>query len=167
MHRFLTCASALSRPALRAPAAQSMSRSSVRCYAKVKTETGFAGVEVVPDARERLVEVYTQTLEAIKAVPADAAYRKAVEGLTKHRLQVTRTARELADIEEAFEGQQVEELLILAQEELALIPRMVEYKPWVVDADHKEVQIIHKNYFDSGPSIQLEPKPEPEPAAAK
>ncbi|RWR81483.1 ETC complex I subunit [Cinnamomum micranthum f. kanehirae] len=55
--------------------------------AKVKETTGIVGLDVVPNAREVLISLYTKTLNEIKAVPEDEGYRKAVESFTKHRLQ--------------------------------------------------------------------------------
>ncbi|PRQ58699.1 putative NADH:ubiquinone reductase (H(+)-translocating) [Rosa chinensis] len=58
--------------------------------ARVKQTTGIVGLDVVPNAREVLIELYSKTLKEIQAVPKDEGYRKAVESFTRQRLQVCR-----------------------------------------------------------------------------
>jgi NADH dehydrogenase (ubiquinone) 1 alpha subcomplex subunit 5 len=55
----------------------------------------------------------------------------------------------LEKIEEKIQGGQVEELIVQAQDELQLIPKMAEWKPWEVSEDYK-VEIIEDD--DSVPS---------------
>ncbi len=56
--------------------------------ARVKETTGIVGLDVVPNAREVLIGLYTKTLKEIQAVPEDEGYRKAVESFTTQRLKV-------------------------------------------------------------------------------
>nr|POF12365.1 putative nadh dehydrogenase [ubiquinone] 1 alpha subcomplex subunit 5, mitochondrial [Quercus suber] len=56
--------------------------------AKVKKTTRIMGLEVVPNTREVLIDLYTKTLKEIQVVPEDEGYRKAVESFTSHRLKV-------------------------------------------------------------------------------
>ena len=56
--------------------------------ASVKESTGLVGLDVVPNAREVLISLYQQTLKAVAPIPESAQYRKSVEALTQHRLQV-------------------------------------------------------------------------------
>ncbi|WMV34003.1 hypothetical protein MTR67_027388 [Solanum verrucosum] len=92
--------------------------------AKVKETTGIVGLEVVPNAREVLINLYRKTLEEIKAVPEDEGYRKAVESFTRHRLNVCVEERESEMIEKRLGCGQVEELIEEAQDELKLIGHM-------------------------------------------
>lgn len=92
--------------------------------AKVKETTGIVGLDVVPNAREVLINLYRKTLEEIKAVPEDEGYRKAVESFTRHRLSVCQEEGDSEMIEKRLGCGQVEELIEEAQDELKLIGHM-------------------------------------------
>ena len=53
-----------------------------------KESTDIAGLEVIPNAREVLIELYKKTLEEFKTMPADAPYRVIMERSTRDRLKV-------------------------------------------------------------------------------
>ncbi|KAK9147386.1 hypothetical protein Scep_006143 [Stephania cephalantha] len=93
--------------------------------AKVKETTGIVGLDVVPNAREVLISLYTKTLHEIKAVPEDEGYRKAVESFTRHRLKVCNEEEDWEAIEKRLGCGQVEELIEEAQDELTLIGKMI------------------------------------------
>ena len=93
--------------------------------AKVKETTGIVGLEVVPNAREVLIDLYSKTLKEIKAVPEDEGYRKAVESFTSHRLKVCQEEKDWELIERKLGCGQVEELIEEAQDELTLIGKMI------------------------------------------
>lgn len=93
--------------------------------AKVKETTGIAGLDVVPNAREVLISLYTRTLKEIKAVPEDEGYRKAVESFTTHRMKVCKEEEDWEQIEKRLGCGQVEELIEEAQDELTLIAKMI------------------------------------------
>ncbi|KAM0954520.1 putative NADH:ubiquinone reductase (H(+)-translocating) [Dioscorea sansibarensis] len=109
--------------------------------AKVKETTGIVGLDVVPNAREVLISLYTKTLKEIQAVPEGEGYRKAVETFTKHRLQVCKEEEDWETIEKRIGCGQVEELIEEAQDELKLIAKMIEWDPWGVPEDY-ECEII-------------------------
>lgn len=92
--------------------------------AKVKETTGIVGLDVVPNAREVLINLYSKTLEEIKGVPEDEGYRKAVESFTRHRLNVCKEEEDWETIEKRLGCGQVEELIEEAQDELKLIGHM-------------------------------------------
>lgn len=92
--------------------------------AKLKETTGIVGLDVVPNAREVLIGLYTKTLDEIKAVPEDEGYRKAVESFTRHRLNVCQEEEDWEAIEKKLGCGQVEELIEEAQDELKLIGHM-------------------------------------------
>ncbi|KAJ6861782.1 hypothetical protein NC651_037749 [Populus alba x Populus x berolinensis] len=112
--------------------------------ARVKQTTGIVGLDVVPNARAVLINLYSKTLKEIKAVPEDEGYRKAVETFTKHRLTVCEEEEEWEKIEERIGCGQVEELIEEAQDELKLIGKMIEWDPWGVPDDH-ECEIIEND----------------------
>mmetsp|Transcript_20134 Transcript_20134/g.27877 ORF Transcript_20134/g.27877 Transcript_20134/m.27877 type:complete len:146 (+) Transcript_20134:128-565(+) len=102
----------------------------------VKVSTGLVGLDVEPNAREILIGLYERTLGEIQAVPADAGYRQVVEEFTNYRLQVCKDNTDLQAIEDAIMQGQVEELIDIAKDELSLIPRMIERKPWIIPEGH-------------------------------
>ncbi|THU56132.1 hypothetical protein C4D60_Mb11t14030 [Musa balbisiana] len=108
---------------------------------KVKETTGIVGLDVVPNAREVLISLYTRTLKEIQAVPQDEGYRKAVESFTRHRLQVCQEEEDWEAIEKRLGCGQVEELIEEAQDELKLIGKMIEWEPWGVPEDY-ECEVI-------------------------
>ncbi|CAA2986813.1 probable NADH dehydrogenase [ubiquinone] 1 alpha subcomplex subunit 5, mitochondrial [Olea europaea subsp. europaea] len=96
----------------------------VMMMARLKETTGIVGLDVVPNAREVLIGLYTKTLEEIKVVPEDEGYRKAVESFTRHRLKVCQEEEDWEVIEKRIGCGQVEELIEEAQDELKLVGHM-------------------------------------------
>lgn len=92
--------------------------------AKVKESTGIVGLDVVPNAREVLISLYSKTLKEIQSVPEDEGYRKAVESFTNHRLKVCQEEPDWEIIEKRLGCGQVEELIEEAQDELKLISHL-------------------------------------------
>ncbi|XP_006843342.2 probable NADH dehydrogenase [ubiquinone] 1 alpha subcomplex subunit 5, mitochondrial [Amborella trichopoda] len=105
--------------------------------AKLKETTGIVGLEVVPNAREVLISLYSRTLKEIQAVPETEGYRKAVETFTNHRLKICREEQDWENIEKRIGCGQVEELIEEAEDELKLISKMIEWDPWGVPEDYK------------------------------
>ncbi|XP_043706551.1 probable NADH dehydrogenase [ubiquinone] 1 alpha subcomplex subunit 5, mitochondrial [Telopea speciosissima] len=93
--------------------------------AKVKETTGIVGLDVVPNAREVLISLYSKTLKEIQTVPEDKGYRKAVESFTRHRLKVCQEEEDWEQIEKRIGCGQVEELIEEAQDELKFMAKMM------------------------------------------
>ena len=66
---------------------------------RIKTTTGIVGLDVEPEAKSILEDLYAKTLTALEALPADAEYRSVVEALTKERLAVVKGTSDLDKIE--------------------------------------------------------------------
>ncbi|KAL8095842.1 hypothetical protein AgCh_036997 [Apium graveolens] len=92
---------------------------------RVKDTTGIVGLDVVPNARQVLIGLYSKTLKEIQAVPEDEGYRKAVESFTRHRLKVCQEENDWEVIEKRLGCGQVEELIEEAEDELKLIDKMI------------------------------------------
>ena len=109
----------------------------------VKLSTGIVGLDVVPDARVKLIALYKQTLDKVSVIPAGVPYRESVEQITRHRLSVCEANESEDAIEELVDCGQVEELIEQAQDELTLIelvkgtpigmPHMVDANPGHVE----------------------------------
>ncbi|KAM0039054.1 putative NADH:ubiquinone reductase (H(+)-translocating) [Helianthus debilis subsp. tardiflorus] len=118
--------------------------SSLMMMAKVKETTGIVGLEVVPNAREVLIDLYNKTLTEIQRVPEDEGYRKAVESFTRHRLSVCEQEEDWESIEKKLGCGQVEELIEEARDELKLIDKMIEWDPWGVPDDY-ECEVVEND----------------------
>ncbi|CAA7050186.1 unnamed protein product [Microthlaspi erraticum] len=112
--------------------------------AKVKQTTGIVGLDVVPNARAVLIDLYSKALKEIQAVPEDEGYRKAVESFTRHRLNVCQEEEDWEATEKKLGCGQVEELIEEAQDELTLIAKMIEWEPWGVPEDY-ECEVIEND----------------------
>ncbi|KAI6696383.1 hypothetical protein NL676_016502 [Syzygium grande] len=100
--------------------------------AKVKQTTGIVGLDVVPNAREVLIELYGKTLKDIQA------------SFTRHRLKVCQEEEDWETIEKRLGCGQVEELIEEARDELTLISKMIEWDPWGVPDDY-ECEVIEND----------------------
>lgn len=66
--------------------------------AVTKTTTGIVGLPVNPNARQDLISIYQRTLREIQVLPTEAAaYKDAVERITKYRLSVVEKNEEVRD----------------------------------------------------------------------
>ena len=91
---------------------------------KVKDTTGLVGLDVVPNAREVLIGLYNETLNAVKVIPENAVYRQNVERTTRYRLSICEQERDWEAVEAKVNAGQIEELIEQAKDELTLIPKM-------------------------------------------
>ena len=96
----------------------------------IKKTTGLVGLPVMNDPINTYANLCDQVLEKIQFVPENAAYRTVVEEMYKHRKKVTLSGKTVSEIEETIAAGQIEELAVQARDELELIPKMREWKPW-------------------------------------
>ncbi|KAL3683186.1 hypothetical protein R1sor_001208 [Riccia sorocarpa] len=115
----------------------------------VKEMTGIVGLPVVPNARDVLIGLYQKTLEAVKPIPESAQYRKTVEEITRHRLAICNEEDDWREIEKRVGNGQVEQLIQQAKDELTLIPKMTEWKPWEAPEGYKVQIVIEENDIPS------------------
>ncbi|KAI9591293.1 ETC complex I subunit conserved region-domain-containing protein [Syncephalis fuscata] len=101
-----------------------------RLFQAIKQSTSIHGLPVHPNPRPHLIEVYQKTLEALKPIPSSAVYRQATEALTKQRLNVIERVESVEEIERTLDAGQIEEVIEQAEDELNLIPKMIEWKAW-------------------------------------
>lgn len=87
----------------------------------------------------KLRQVYQDTLKAVDGLPKQYVYRQAIEALTQHRLELVDQASKqsaeaqdiepaLVQLEQAADQGSVEQLIQVAQDELALIDKMKEWQ---------------------------------------
>ncbi len=90
----------------------------------LKGSTGIVGIEVDPEARNTFTEKCKAVIDLVGLhIPAEAAYRRTVESTYRHRLKTSESGMADEEVEETFSAQ-LEQLSKMADEELALIPKM-------------------------------------------
>eukprot|EP00275_Glaucocystis_incrassata_P000411 EC119099.1.p1 GENE.EC119099.1~~EC119099.1.p1 ORF type:complete len:122 (+),score=15.29 EC119099.1:91-456(+) len=97
--------------------------------------TGWVGVPLMTNARDVFISKAQGVLEAVKVIPESAIYRVNVEQIYKYRLIVAEEESDRNRIEERINCGKIEQLILQANDELELIPKMAEWKPWEVDAE--------------------------------
>jgi NADH dehydrogenase (ubiquinone) 1 alpha subcomplex subunit 5 len=125
-------------------------------HPRVKETTNIVGIPVQPRWREMLLKLCDDILEAIKAVPENTFYRVVTENNFKHFRQVVQNNTDYEIVEDLINRGQVEELIMMFEDELQLIPMMVEWKPWEVtetdaavmrdDLQHNDDFILAEDY---------------------
>ncbi|KAF7724303.1 hypothetical protein EC973_001149 [Apophysomyces ossiformis] len=98
--------------------------------AVAKATTGLTGIPVHPNPRPHLIQTYNNTLKALSRLPASAVYRQATESLTQHRLSIVESTENVDEIESKIGSGQIEEVILQAEDELKLVGKMEEWKPW-------------------------------------
>ncbi|RIA91321.1 ETC complex I subunit conserved region-domain-containing protein [Glomus cerebriforme] len=95
-----------------------------------KATTGIFGLAVHPDPRPHLIKTYNKTLNALTHIPPTATYRQATEAITQNRLKIVESTKNIQEIEEKIGAGQIEEVIWQAEDELKLVAKMEEWKPW-------------------------------------
>ncbi|KAI8809425.1 ETC complex I subunit conserved region-domain-containing protein [Cladochytrium replicatum] len=96
----------------------------------VKETTGIFGIAVHPNPRPALLNLYRHTLYKIESLPETSVYRKSVQAIVFQRLSVVQKEEDVQKIESTIGAGQIEELILQAEDELKLIDKMAEWKPW-------------------------------------
>jgi NADH dehydrogenase (ubiquinone) 1 alpha subcomplex subunit 5 len=94
-----------------------------RFFSKEKIHYGWVGLQPRPDSFENLVRIYKETLEEIKNFPENAVYAQVVSKLTREKLS-------LAEKSEVMDKIPIEHAVLQAQDELKLLRKVKEWKPW-------------------------------------
>lgn len=100
--------------------------------------TGLTGLYQHPNPIPTLTQVYDITLNRLKELPEHSVYRTSVENLTKSRKQIVEESQTREQIEQKMGAGLIEEILIQAGEELELVKKMKENKPWEDLMEHPE-----------------------------
>ena len=115
----------------------------------LKITTGLSMVDVEPFPRLKLMKLYYMTLDEIRDIPDSYTYKNIVEEVTKHRMEIVDSNKNVRDIEKKIAWGIVEELIIQAHNELKLMKLVKQYKPWEYLKDYEDVnakeQILSMN----------------------
>lgn len=90
---------------------------------------------------QTLTDLYKRTLDAVKSIPETATYRLNVEKITNYRMGIVNENEDITKIESTLNVGQIQEVIEQAEDELELIPHMVEWKPWEMKEGEKPVVI--------------------------
>ncbi len=97
--------------------------------AVTKQSTGITGLRVHHDPLPALKKTYEATLQTLSAIPQTSVYRQGTEALTLHKLKVLERANgDIAALEKELDEGHVEESLEIAQDELSVANKMLEWK---------------------------------------
>ncbi|KAI8849219.1 ETC complex I subunit conserved region-domain-containing protein [Chytridium lagenaria] len=102
----------------------------LRQVVKLKETTGIYGIPVHPNPRPELISLYHKLLSNVDRIPAHSVYRKSVEAMTKHRLQIVEAEESVSKIEAKIDNGQIEELIKQAEDEINLLNALQRAKAW-------------------------------------
>lgn len=103
-----------------------------------KLTTGLTGIDVHARPIEHLTKTYASTLSLLSKMPEGAVYRQAAESITRERKAVVDkyashqgSEGEIEQVEKELGHGQLEEAIMVAEDELKLAAKMLEWKPYV------------------------------------
>merc|ERR1711935_947118 len=96
----------------------------------LKRVTGLTGLKVVENPHQTLSVLYDKIMRTCEKMPEEAAYRKSTAALTQERLNIVKSDRTVAGIEQKINCGQAEELVLQAERELSLARKMLMWKAW-------------------------------------
>jgi len=138
----------------------------VNHFGTYKTSTGLVGLKVDPDGRNTLLRLCGEVLESIQKIPATAQYRINVEKWFKYIEKVSKKHEQILDIEQEINLGQIEEIIVMAKDELELIQYYYDNKGWdLVESNQKEAEALIADMADSIYFSSPQDKP-PAPTAA-
>ncbi len=86
--------------------------------------------------------LFHQLVQDIKLIPSRIPYREVVEKWSKEKLAILESNEDPLKLEELLNEGQLEELVEQVKKEIALIPMMLNAKPWEADPDVTAIPII-------------------------
>lgn len=111
----------------------------IRALSSHKDTTGIVGLPLDEHARKHLIERLQEIMVSLKShgIPETAAYRTGLEETCQGKLKALGNESYSDEQLEDMFGRQLEQEIKMSLDELSLIPKMAEWKPWEVPADHK------------------------------
>lgn len=95
----------------------------------LKPTTGLTGIDVHPNPIPALIQTYKATLLRLTSLPEASAYRQGAEALTQRKLNIVQGVNgDVHAAERELEDGQIEEAIKIAQDELNLVDKMLEWK---------------------------------------
>ncbi len=110
---------------------------------RIKQTTGLVGVHVQPRWREMIMKLCDDGLQKLSnEIPKGTFYRTVTENNLKYFQKVVQENDDYEVVEEILNRGQVEEFIMHLEDELLLICKMAEWKPWIVD--DKSIELEYK-----------------------
>lgn len=108
-----------------------------------KETTGIVGLPMNERAREDLKDRIGSILEALEShgIPSTAAYRQTIEERCREKMKALMVHETTDEELEKLFGRQLEQEIKLCDDELSLIPKMAEWKPWAAEGN-KVINVI-------------------------
>ncbi|KAL0490087.1 NADH dehydrogenase [ubiquinone] 1 alpha subcomplex subunit 5, mitochondrial [Acrasis kona] len=99
---------------------------------KIKLTTTIVGVPVQERWRPMLLKLGDDVLKALEQIPKGTYYRTVTENNFRFFQKVISENDDYEVVEHLINRGQVEQLILMYEDELELIPKMAEWKPWEV-----------------------------------
>ncbi|KAM7133464.1 NADH dehydrogenase [ubiquinone] 1 alpha subcomplex subunit 5-like [Molossus nigricans] len=96
----------------------------------LKKTTGLVGLAVWESPHKRLRILYTKILDVLEQIPKNAAYRRYTVQITSEKLDMVKAEPDVKKLDDQFQGGQIEEVILQAGNELSLVRKMIQWKPW-------------------------------------
>jgi NADH dehydrogenase (ubiquinone) 1 alpha subcomplex subunit 5 len=97
----------------------------------LKRTTGIHGLAVHPDPLPALIKTYESTLSTLSSIPPTSVYKQSVEALVRNKLNIVKNASgDVTAAEQRLNEGQIEEALDIAEDELSLAAKMIEWKAY-------------------------------------
>jgi NADH dehydrogenase (ubiquinone) 1 alpha subcomplex subunit 5 len=97
----------------------------------LRTSTGISGLAVHPNPLPELTKAYESTLSLLATIPSTSIYRQGVEALTQHKLKIVQDSKgDIAQVEKQLDEGLIEQALDVANDELSLVSKMIEWKAY-------------------------------------
>ncbi len=108
-----------------------------------KETTGVVGLPMNEKAREDLKDRIGSILDALEShgIPSTAAYRQTIEERCREKMKALMVHETTDEELEKLFGRQLEQEIKLCDDELSLIPKMAEWKPWEAD-ESKTINVV-------------------------
>jgi len=97
-------------------------------YAKLTTN--LTGLTVARNPINTLGSLYGRSLRALAKMPADYPYRKHTEQIVSERAAMVKSATTIEELEKKINCGQIEEVIIQAENEVALARMLLETRAW-------------------------------------
>ncbi|EFC48442.1 NADH-ubiquinone oxidoreductase [Naegleria gruberi] len=130
---------------------------------RVKTMTGIVGFPAQPRWREMILMLCDDGLNKLDScnIPKGTFFRTSNENNFKYISQVCRSTDDYQVVEDTLNRGQVEEIIVLLEDQLDLIPKVAEWRAWEIDADdvkYEKDEAITLEYDCDIPKDHIPPK---------
>jgi hypothetical protein len=119
----------------------------------------MVGIPPQPRWREMLLKLSDDVLREVKTIPENTFYRVSTENNFKFFQKVLHENDDYEVVEEIINRGQVEEMIMMFEDELEIIPFMAREKPWIITKESAEAaKAVEENGEDFvNPSNYVKP----------